>query len=70
MVVRPLADGGEGTTEALVEGLGGEYVHLDVTGPLGETTQAKNGILADQKTAVYVYVSIISKSCFARCCQV
>ena len=41
IVVKPLADGGEGTTEALVEGLGGEYVTLKVTGPLGEKVCAK-----------------------------
>ncbi len=52
VVVKPLADGGEGTTEALVEGLGGEYVSLGVRGPLGGTTRAKYGILADGKTAV------------------
>lgn len=52
IVVKPLADGGEGTTEALVEGLGGEYVTLEVTGPLGKKTHAKYGILPDKKTAV------------------
>lgn len=52
VVVKPLADGGEGTTEALVEGLGGEYVCLDVTGPLGQMTRARYGILGDRKTAV------------------
>ena len=52
VVVKPLADGGEGTTEALVEGLGGEYVSLPVTGPLGAKTEAKYGILGDGKTAV------------------
>lgn len=52
VVVKPLADGGEGTTEALVEGLGGNYVTLNVKGPLGETTTAKYGILGDKKTAV------------------
>ena len=52
VVVKPLADGGEGTTEALVEGLGGEYVYLDVTGPLGKMTRARYGILGDGKTAV------------------
>lgn len=52
VVVKPLADGGEGTTEALVEGVGGEYVFLDVTGPLGKTTHAKYGILNDKRTAV------------------
>ncbi len=52
IVVKPLADGGEGTTEALVEGLGGEYVSVGVTGPMGEKTNAKYGILGDGRTAV------------------
>ncbi len=52
IIVKPLADGGEGTTEALVEGLGGEYVRLEVTGPLGEKVCAKYGILPDKRTAV------------------
>ncbi len=52
IVVKPLADGGEGTTEALVEGLGGEYVTVWVTGPLGEKTEARYGILGDKRTAV------------------
>ena len=33
-VVMPLADGGEGTVDALTEGLGGEIMHVNVTGPL------------------------------------
>ena len=52
ITVKPLADGGEGTTEALVEGLGGEYVTVWVTGPLGEKTNARYGILGDGRTAV------------------
>lgn len=52
IVVKPLADGGEGTTEALVEGLGGEYVSVQVTGPLGEKANARYGILGDGRTAV------------------
>ncbi len=52
ITVKPLADGGEGTTEALVEGLGGEYVTVEVTGPLGEKTNARYGILGDKRTAV------------------
>ena len=34
--VRPLADGGEGTVEALTIGMGGELQTVTVTGPLGE----------------------------------
>ena len=52
IVVKPLADGGEGTTEALVEGLGGEFISVEVTGPLGGKTMARYGILGDGKTAV------------------
>lgn len=52
ITVKPLADGGEGTTEALVEGLGGEYVTVWVAGPLGEKTNARYGILGDGRTAV------------------
>ncbi len=52
VVVKPLADGGEGTTEALVEGLGGTRIVLSVTGPMGSQTECSYGILADGKTAV------------------
>lgn len=52
IIVKPLADGGEGTTEALVEGLGGKFVSAEVTGPLGDKTTAEYGILEDGKTAV------------------
>lgn len=52
VVVKPLADGGEGTTQALVEGLGGRLERVQVTGPLGEAVTAQYGILEDGKTAV------------------
>lgn len=52
VVVKPLADGGEGTTEALVNGMGGEFVTLDVTGPIGNKVQATYGILPDRRTVV------------------
>ena len=52
VVVRPLADGGEGTVEALTAGMGGTLTHVTVTGPLGKKTDAVYGILSDQKTAV------------------
>ena len=41
----PLADGGEGTVEALVSGLGGRFVSVEVTGPLGKKTDAVYGII-------------------------
>ena len=52
VVVKPLADGGEGTTDALVEGLGGTYAYVEVTGPFGKPVKAKYGILSDGITAV------------------
>jgi len=52
VVVKPLADGGEGTTEALVEGLGGTYVEIEVTGPMGFPVKARYGIVEDGRTAV------------------
>lgn len=45
--VRPLADGGEGTVDALVAGLGGELRIVTVTGPAGKPTVAKYGLLPD-----------------------
>lgn len=56
VVVRPLADGGEGTVEALVEGMGGIFVNKEVTGPLGEKVEATYGIIESKddlsKTAI------------------
>ena len=46
-VVRPLADGGEGTVDALVAGLGGELKSVTVTGPAGKPTAATYGLLLD-----------------------
>ena len=42
--VRPLADGGEGTVEALVAGMGGELRRVEVSGPLGKPVVATYGI--------------------------
>ena len=52
VVVKPLADGGEGTTDALIEGMGGEKVVLQVTGPVGEPVEAYYGWIAGQQMAV------------------
>lgn len=48
----PMADGGEGTVEALVAATGGKIVHATVTGPLGEPLESFFGILGDGETAV------------------
>lgn len=50
--VRPLADGGEGTVDALIHGMGGTTKSCDVTGPLGETVTCEYGVLKDGMTAV------------------
>ena len=50
--VKPLADGGEGTTEALVEGLGGEMVYVDVHGPLETPVRAGYGLIKETGTAI------------------
>lgn len=50
--VRPLADGGEGTIEALIQGIGGNVFCCEVTGPLGGKVACKYGILKDGITAV------------------
>ena len=52
VIVRPLADGGEGTTDALTEGLNGKRINLTVTGPMGEPVDAYYGYLEDSNTAV------------------
>ena len=52
VVVKPLADGGEGTTEALIEGLHGERIEKIVTGPLKEPVMAVYGWIEESKTAI------------------
>ena len=47
-----IADGGEGTTEALVEALQGQYVEAVVSDPLGRPITARYGIINHGKTAV------------------
>ena len=48
----PIADGGEGTVEALVTATGGKIRQERVRGPLGEAVEAYWGILGDGETAV------------------
>jgi len=51
-VLKPMADGGEGTVQALVDATGGELITTEVTGPLEERVNAHWGILSDRTTAV------------------
>lgn len=48
----PMADGGEGTVQSLVDATGGHIKTKTVLGPLGNEVEAEFGILADGKTAV------------------
>ena len=52
VVLVPVADGGDGTLETLVETSGGRIITSDVTGPLGETVSAEWGAMGDGDTAV------------------
>ena len=44
-VIKPLADGGEGTVEALVTGMGGVMESVTVTGPLGVPVECRYGMI-------------------------
>ena len=51
IIVSPLADGGEGTAEALLEGLGGRIINCTVDGPMGDKIDAQYS-LTDDNTAI------------------
>jgi glycerate kinase len=48
----PMADGGEGTVQSLVDATGGKIIKKAVTGPLGAPVTASYGMLGDGVTAV------------------
>jgi glycerate kinase len=48
----PLADGGEGTAEVLLQALGGRFVEIDVHDPLMRPIRASYALSADRKTAI------------------
>ncbi|MCR5667980.1 MAG: glycerate kinase [Lachnospiraceae bacterium] len=52
VVVRPLADGGEGTVEAVIEGMQGRRQVVTVTGPLGKPVDCVYGMIPEINTAV------------------
>lgn len=51
-VVLPLADGGEGTAQALAYGIGGVMKEVTVTDPLGRKINASYGIIQSTNTAI------------------
>lgn len=48
----PMADGGEGTVQAMVDSLNGEIIETTVTNPLGKKVTAKYGLVKNGKVAV------------------
>lgn len=48
----PVADGGDGTLETLVETSNGDIRTIEVTGPMGDRIEAQWGAMGDGKTAV------------------
>ena len=52
VVVKPLADGGEGTVDALVEGMNGQLRHVQVHGPLDASVDCAYGYLKETNTAI------------------
>ncbi len=52
VLVRPLADGGEGTVDTLVQGMNGTLQSVRVTGALGEPVNCVYGMIENTKTAI------------------
>lgn len=52
VIVRPLADGGEGTVESLISGMNGEARHVMVTGPAEKPVLCEYGVIESEKLAV------------------
>ncbi len=52
IVSMPLADGGEGTVEALVRATEGKVLRAKVSGPMGDPVEAQYGLLGDDVTGV------------------
>src|SRR5256885_11137857 len=52
LVLVPIADGGDGTVEALVAATGGERHTVRVHGPLGDPVEADYGLIDGGSTAV------------------
>ena len=51
-IIKPVADGGEGTVEALVSGMNGELCEAEVSNPLGKPITTKYGILPDNTAVI------------------
>ncbi|MGE3500185.1 MAG: glycerate kinase [Candidatus Binatia bacterium] len=56
----PMADGGEGTMDAIVAATAGTFVDVDVTGPRGERRRARYGLLGDDRRTAVVEMAAAS----------
>lgn len=52
VILSPMADGGDGTVETLVESLDGKLVELEVKGPLGEPVMARFGMIGSSTAVI------------------
>ncbi|MBO5926655.1 MAG: glycerate kinase [Clostridia bacterium] len=52
VIVTPIADGGEGTVDALVSGLNGKLINVNVLNPLGEEITTSYGIIKDNTAVI------------------
>lgn len=51
-IISPIADGGEGTVDAIISSVNGEMIETEVCDPLGKRIKAVYGIVPERKTAV------------------
>lgn len=54
----PMADGGEGTVEALVNSMDGSLITHSITGPLGEQMEAQYGIINDHTAVIEIAAAV------------
>jgi len=52
IVCIPMADGGEGTANAIIAAMNGQWEHVTVTGPVGQPVEAVYGLLDEGRKAV------------------
>ncbi|MGI9228618.1 MAG: glycerate kinase family protein [Gammaproteobacteria bacterium] len=51
-VIVPMADGGEGTVQSIIDAAGGKLIRLKVSGPLAGKVTARYGFVSTTKTAI------------------
>ena len=63
--VRPLADGGEGTVQAVTQGCNGRFEYVKATGPLGKKVDARYGIIDKEEDGNSIKTAVIEISSVA-----